>query len=160
MPLRKLRPVGPAFAGTAPLRFAFPARMAAAPEAVYRALADEVEAWPRWFGAVTLARPLEAEALGGREIRLRGGLRFRETITAADEPKRYAYRVDLTNAPGVRALSEEWALLPVGAGTVVAWTVAMDAAPLMGPLLRLVRPGVAGEFRRAVRALDRRLAAG
>ncbi|MFE2144086.1 SRPBCC family protein [Streptomyces sp. NPDC059456] len=116
---RRLRPVGLDFIEDAPIRLTFTARTAAGPEAVYRALAEDVAGWPRWFGAVTLARPTHGGA--GREVRLVGGTRFQETIMAADPERRYAYRVDETNAPGVRALLEEWLLRPAeplpGSGT-------------------------------------------
>ncbi|MFB6810540.1 SRPBCC family protein [Streptomyces sp. NPDC056387] len=111
---RRLRPVGLDFIADAPIRLTFTARTAAGPEAVYRALAEDVEGWPRWFGAVTLARPTRGGA--GREVRLVGGTRFQETIMAADPERRYAYRVDETNAPGVRALLEEWRLHPAEPG--------------------------------------------
>ncbi|MET8748988.1 SRPBCC family protein [Streptomyces sp. NPDC004667] len=107
---RRLRPVGLGFTEDAPTRLVFTARASAAPDAVYRALAEEVTGWPSWFRAVTLARPTGGG--GGREVRLMGGVRFRETVMAADPGRRYAYRVDETNVPAVRALLEEWLLTP------------------------------------------------
>lgn len=53
----------------------------------------------------------------------------------------YAYRADVTNAPGARALVEEWRLTPAGTGTRVQWTFAADGT---------------GPFRLALK-LDRRL---
>ncbi|MEU6309570.1 SRPBCC family protein [Streptomyces sp. NPDC047014] len=152
---RRLRPVGLDFAEVAPVRLVFTATAAAPPEAVYRALAEEVEGWSRWFGAVTLARPTHGGA--GREVRLAGGIRFEETIMAADPVRRYAYRVDTTNAPGMRALLEEWALTPAGSGTSVRWTFAADGPAPFRLALRAARPGLGLSFRRAVRALDARL---
>lgn len=123
---RRLRPVGLGFIDDAPLRLAYTARAAAAPDTVYRALAEEVTGWPDWFRAVTLARPTGGGA--GREVRLTGGARFRETVMAADPGRRYAYRVDETNVPGIRALLEEWHLTaaPDSPGTLVRWTFAAD----------------------------------
>ncbi|MFB7266524.1 SRPBCC family protein, partial [Streptomyces nojiriensis] len=88
---RRLRPVGLDFIDDAPVRLVFAADTVAPPEAVYQALAEEVEGWADWFGAVTLARPTHGGA--GREIKLMGGVRFQETIMAADPERRYAYRV-------------------------------------------------------------------
>ncbi|WP_411102667.1 SRPBCC family protein [Streptomyces sp. cmx-4-9] len=155
---RRLRPVGLDFAEEAPVRLVFTAGTAAPPQDVYRALAQEVEDWPRWFGAVTLARPAHGGA--GREIRLRGGVRFQETVMTADPEQRYAYRVDETNAPGVRALLEEWRLVPDGTGTRVRWTFAADGPAPFRLALRAARPGLGQAFRTAVRTLDRRLTAG
>ncbi|WP_327131031.1 SRPBCC family protein [Streptomyces sp. NBC_01343] len=154
---RRLRPVELDFIENAPIRLAFAARTAAGPEAVYRALAEDVEGWPRWFRAVTLARPTQGGA--GREVRLVGGTRFEETIMAAEPERCYAYRVDATNAPGIRALLEEWRLSPAGScsGTLVRWTFAVDAPAPLRLALTAARPALGQSFRSAVRALDARL---
>ncbi|APY89533.1 SRPBCC family protein [Streptomyces alfalfae] len=154
---RRLQPVTLDFTASAPLRLVFTREMAAAPEAVYRALAEETTGWPRWFTAVASCRP--AGDGRGREVRLRGGTRFRETVLAAEAPHRYAYRVDETNAPGPRALLEEWRLSPAGTGTRVRWTVAADGPVPFRLLLRVGRAGVGRAFRDAVTRLDRRLTA-
>ncbi|MFD7263158.1 SRPBCC family protein [Streptomyces sp. NPDC059874] len=159
---RRLRPVGLDFIEDAPIRLVFAAEVAAAPEDVYRALAEEVEGWPRWFRAVSLARPTQGGA--GREIKLLGGVRFEETIMASDPEQRYAYRVDSTNAPGVRALLEEWRLTsrgssPDGSGTHVRWTFAADGSAPFRLALTGARPALGHSFRQAVRTLDTRLAA-
>ncbi|MGV9880158.1 SRPBCC family protein [Streptomyces sp. NPDC003006] len=154
---RRLSPVGLEFIESAALRLVFAREVNAPPEAVYRALADDVAGWPTWFTAVTHCRPTDGGK--GREVRLKGGTRFRETILAADEPGRYAYRVDETNAPGPRALAEEWRLTPAGTGTRVQWTFAADGAAPFRLTLRLARAGLDRAFRDAVTTLDRRLAA-
>ncbi|MDO0930893.1 SRPBCC family protein [Streptomyces sp. DG2A-72] len=153
---RRLRPVGLDFVGSAPVRLVFAREISAPPEAVFAALAEDVPGWVDWFSAVTLARPTGDGA--GREIRLRGGTRFQETIIAAKGPEVYAYRVDETNAPGARALVEEWRLKPAGTGTRVQWTFAADGTALFRMVLRLARTGLGRAFRDAVTALDRRLA--
>ncbi|MCX4721309.1 SRPBCC family protein [Streptomyces virginiae] len=154
---RRLRPVGLDFIEDAPVRLVFAADTVAPPEAVYHALAEEVAGWADWFGAVTLARPTHGGA--GREVRLRGGVRFQETVMAADPERRYAYRVDTTNVPGVRALLEEWRLTPSGTGTHVRWTFAADGPTPFRLGLAAARPGLGHSFRTAVRSLDRRLSA-
>ncbi|MFI6643934.1 SRPBCC family protein [Streptomyces sp. NPDC050504] len=152
---RKLRPVGLEFVETAPIRLSFTALVGAAPGEVYGALADETEAWPAWFSAVTSARPTAA----GREVRLKGGIRFDETVVAAEPGVRYAYRIDTTNAPGVSAMLEEWLLTPVvGGGTRVRWTMAVDGPAGVRAAMRLARPGVASSFRSAAKRLGARLA--
>ncbi|GAB2847794.1 SRPBCC family protein [Streptomyces deserti] len=153
---RRLRPVGLGFVGTAPVRLVFTREMSAAPESVFRALAEDVPGWAEWFSAVTLARPTGEGA--GREIRLKGGLRFQETILTAKADEVYAYRVDVTNAPGVRALVEEWRLAPAGTGTRVQWTFAADGPAPFRVALRLAQAGLGHAFRNATVSLDRRLA--
>lgn len=157
---RRLRPVGLEFAESAPLRLVFAREVSAPPETVYGALADDMVGWPEWFTAVTLCRPIDcADGGKGRAVRLKGGTRFWETIVAAEASVRYAYRVDETNAPGLRALLEEWRLTPAGTGTRVQWTFAADGVAPFRLAMKLGRPGMGRAFRDAVTALDRRLAA-
>ncbi|KUN77980.1 SRPBCC family protein [Streptomyces griseoruber] len=156
--VRRLRAEGLDFVGAAPVRLGFTRDLSASPERVFHALASDVSGWAEWFPAVSSAEPFGEGA--GRDVRLRGGTRFRETVLAAKEPELYAYRVDVTNVPGVRALVEEWRLAPAGAGTRVRWTFAADgSAPVRGAL-RLARPGLGFSFRDAMARLERRLATG
>ncbi|WP_329406908.1 SRPBCC family protein [Streptomyces sp. NBC_00704] len=156
--VRRLRPEGLDFVDTAPVRMVFARDMRAPVERVYRALADDVRGWPEWFTAVTAVEALDGGA--GREVRLRGGARFRETVLAAKPSELYAYRVDATNVPGMRALVEEWRLAPAGAGAGarVRWTFAVDGTAVFRGGARLARPGLGRSFREAVAALDRKLA--
>lgn len=149
----RLRPVESDFVETAPVRLVFTRDVAAAPDAVFHALAEDVPGWPEWFTSVSSARPTE----GGRQVRLRGGIRFEETVLAAKAPEVYAYRVDVTNTPGARAWIEEWRLTPAGTGTRVRMTFALDGTAAFRLVCRLARPGVGRAFRDAVTALDRRL---
>ncbi|MGW3245717.1 SRPBCC family protein [Streptomyces sp. NPDC001070] len=154
--LRPTRPVDLGFLASAPLRLVFAAEAAAPPDAVHAALAKDTEGWASWFGAITAAVPTDT----GRAITLRGGVRFEETVLASEAPERFAYRIDAGNAPGLRALLEEWTLSPTASGgTRVRWTFAADGSSALRGLLLLARPGLGLSFRSAVRALDRRLAA-
>ncbi|GAP51250.1 SRPBCC family protein [Streptomyces azureus] len=152
----RLRPVGLDFVGVAPVRHVFAREISAPVEAVYRALED-VPGWADWFPQVTAARPVDGGK--GRDIRLMGGVRFRESVIAAEGPEVYAYRVDVTNVPGVRAIAEEWRLAPAGTGTRVRWTFATDGTAAYRLAMKPVRAAQAKAFRDAVTALDRRLAA-
>ncbi|MCX4830983.1 SRPBCC family protein [Streptomyces sp. NBC_00006] len=155
---RRLRPVELDFVDSAPLRLVFAREVSASPDAVYRALAEDVVGWPQWFSAVTLARPLDGGAR--REVRLKGGTRFLETIVAAEPGDVYAYRVDETNVPGIRAMVEEWRIEGVpGGGSRVRWTFAVDAGAGVRVGMKAGRGGLGRAFRGAVGALDRRLAA-
>ncbi|MGW2289267.1 SRPBCC family protein [Streptomyces phaeochromogenes] len=151
----RLRPVGLDFVDTAPLRLVFARGIASPPETVYRALAEDVTGWPEWFSAVRAARPTEDGT--GRQVRLKGGTRFEETILAAEPFEVYTYRVDVTNAPGTRALVEEWRLTPDGTGTRVQWTWAADGTAPFRFAIKLGRAGLGRAFRDAVTKLDRKL---
>ncbi|MCR8578455.1 SRPBCC family protein [Streptomyces sp. Isolate_219] len=152
---RRLRPVELDFVESAPLRLVFTAEVSAPPKAVYAALADDVAGWSCWFTGV--ARSAPAQGGTGREVRLTGGTRFTETVLAAEPEAHYAYRVDTTNAPGLRALLEDWRLAPAGGGTRLRWTFAADGPAPFRFLLTLARPGLGRAFRESARTLDRRL---
>ncbi|MFI0737753.1 SRPBCC family protein [Streptomyces sp. NPDC021100] len=141
------------------LRLTFVARTAAPPACVHRALVEDVTAWPRWFRAVASARPLDGNGRRRREVRLVGGVWFHETVMAVDAPRRCAYRVDSTNVPFLRAVLADWRLVPAGGGTLVRWTLAMDAPLPIRCLVLLARPALSHAFRGALRALDAHLAA-
>lgn len=70
----------------------------------------------------------------------------------------YAYRVDVTNVPGARAMVEEWRLEPAGTGTRVRWTMAVDGVAPFRLAMKAGRLGLAAGFRDAMTSLDRRLA--
>lgn len=148
----RLRAVGQDFLDTAPVRLVFSAAVAAPPETVYRALAEDTPGWSQWFAAVKYARPTEA----GRHVVLSGGLRFEETVLVAEEPGRYVYRADATNRPGVRAIVEEWRVEPASGCSLVQWTIAVDPAPATAGFLRLFAPVLRSAFRNAMQKLDRR----
>ena len=152
----RLRPVGLDFVDIAPVRLVFAQEISATPEAVFHALNYDVPGWAEWFAAVTHARSLDDGA--GRDILLKGGVRFRETVIAAKEAEVYAYRVDVTNAPGARALAEEWRLVPAGTGTRVQWIFAADGTAPFRLVVKAARAGLGRAFRDAVTSLDRRLA--
>ncbi|MEV6959802.1 SRPBCC family protein [Streptomyces sp. NPDC051207] len=151
----RLRPVDHDFVRTAPVRLVFARGITAPPPAVFRALADDVVGWAEWFSAVAVARPVRDGA--GRDVRLRGGARFLETVLVSEAPDVYAHRVDVTNVPGARAVAEEWRLVPIGTGTRVQWTLAADGTVPFCGALNLARAGLGRAFRDSLAALDRRL---
>ncbi|MGW6459576.1 SRPBCC family protein [Streptomyces sp. NPDC055078] len=153
---RRLRAVQLDFIESAPLRLTFTTEVSAPPDAVYRALAEDLPGWPDWFDAISEAVPTREGA--GREIKLRIGFRFEETILAADPAERYAYRVDATNAPGPSALVEDWRIAPAGSGSRVRWIYALDGSAPARAVMRLLGPGLGVSFRASMRKLERRLA--
>lgn len=150
----RLRPVGLDFLDTAPVRLVFSVAVSADAGTVYRALAEDTRGWSEWFAAVKHARPTE----GGRHVVLSGGTRFEETVLVTEEPRRYVYRADATNRPGVRAILEEWRVESLAGGSLVQWTIAVDAAPATAALLRMATPALQTSFRKAMQRLDLRSA--
>ncbi|MFD9075810.1 SRPBCC family protein [Streptomyces lasiicapitis] len=156
---RRLRPEGLEFITTAPVRHVLARDVSAPVKTVYEALAYDVGNWPSWFSSIVYARSIDEGR--GRLVRFQGRFWFRESILAADAPTAYAYRIDRTNFPGLRALVEEWRLTPLGtdagAGTRVQWTFAADAVAPMRFLLRRGQRGLNQTFDTAVANLDRQL---
>ena len=149
------RPVDLDFLNAAPLRLSFAHTLRAKPATVFDAIAHDVSALPRWHGAVARAEYGGPKPFGigsRRRVKLIGGVTFHERILAWDSPDRYAYTVERTTVPGIRAMAESWSILETSAGTRVVWTMALDAALPTAAALRASAPGVG--------RLDRMLVAG
>jgi len=159
-----LRPAGLELLLGAPTRLVFTARLRSSREAVFHELTDDASTTPLWFEEVSSAAYTGAPPYGvgsGRAVTLRGGPRFVEKVLACREPERFVYRAETTSLPGVRAWMEEWLLAPSGdGGSLLRFTMAVEAAPALRAVLRLGRPGVARAVRRATARLDARCGAG
>lgn len=156
------RPVDLDFLHTAPVRLSFANTLRATPAAVFDAIAHDLATMPRWYGAVAKAEYGGAEPFGvgtKRRVKLVGGVAFHEEILAWDTPHRYAYRVERTTVPGIRAMAEEWAVLQTPAGTRVVWTMAIEAGFATATAARASGPAMAVATRRALGRLDQMLAA-
>ena len=150
------------FLATAPLRMSFAGTLRAAPKAVFDAIAHDVASLPRWYGAVAAAEyggPAPFGVATKRRVKLVGGVAFHEQILAWDAPNRYAYRVERTNVPGIRAMAEQWTVLETTAGTRVAWTMAIEAALPAAAAFRASAPGTPVATRSAPALLGPTLAA-
>ena len=171
MTMYSTRPVGLEFLETAPVRLSFAGTLRAAPGVVFDAVARDVEGLPRWYGAVAAAEygGVGAAEYGGvgsgtevgvgtkRRVRLVGGVAFHEEIIAWDAPGHYAYRIERTNVPGIRAMAERWAVVETSRGTRLVWTIALDAVAGVAAMARAMGPGLGVATRRAMGRLDREL---
>jgi hypothetical protein len=162
---RTMEAVGLDFIERAPLQLTFNADMAAPPDRVYAALADDLATWT-WFPTLTGGHTLSErrEEVGARcEVHI-GGLTAIETILAAEPGRRWAYRVTELPIPLASALVEDWVLTPVPAsstrplGTHVAYTFALDPRPLAAYLTTFSAASIAAVFGKAASNLDRMLA--
>lgn len=148
---RRLRPVELDFLDDAPVRMAFSAVLTASPEVIYHAVADETRNWPSWFAGVKHA---ELQGDGRRTVVVSGGTRTEETVLVAERPRRYAYRADTVNRPGLLALMEEWRIESIAGAAMVQWTIAADGTPAARTFLRAARPALRSVFRRSAHGLD------
>ena len=157
---KRLRPVTAEFLERAPTRLVFVSQLRARPDAVFQELTEDASTWPLWFTAIRSAGYTGPPPYGpgaGRAVTLRGGAHFVESVVVWDEPHRFVYRVEQTNAPGLLAWMEEWLLAPsADGGTVLRFTMAIDAVNTVRVAVRLARPGVARSVRAAAARLDAR----
>ncbi|MFJ1999526.1 SRPBCC family protein [Streptomyces chartreusis] len=90
-----------------------------------------------------------------RRLRLYRLVRAREILMVWDAGEQFAYRVHQTNARGVTAVMERWALTPSAGGrTRVSWTIAVDCAPPVRLLLRVSRRHVDRVFQDAMKRFE------
>jgi hypothetical protein len=155
--LRDLRHEDLAFLQRAPLRQTRTRELEMPADQVFAELAGHPERWPRWFTPVRDCR-YEGDAPFGvgtaRRLALRGGVVAHEQVLAWDENRRFAYRVEQLNVPGVRALMEEWTVSPVTPGrSTVQWVLAADCARPARMLLRTGRPLIDHVFEAATRKM-------
>lgn len=154
-----LRPVELDFLDDAPHRFDYHEPIAAPPAAVFAAISADPSTWG-WFPGVDEGS-YEGDSTPGvgtrRWVRV-GGVKYRETMLAWDEPTRWTYRVDETSAPVFAALVEDWVVEPAAAGTtVLRWTFAFDPLPETAELMTGARDLIGSAFHEAARGLDAHL---
>lgn len=150
-----LRAVGLEFARTAPHRFQYREPIAASPASVFAAISAHPSTWT-WFAGVedgTYEGPGPTGVGTRRSVRI-GGVKYRETILAWDEPRRWAYRVDETSSPLFEALMEDWVIEPDGDTTTLAWTFAFEPLPDTEAMFLGARELIGTTFHDAAVALD------
>ncbi|MFD5428450.1 SRPBCC family protein [Streptomyces sp. NPDC127084] len=154
----QLRPEDLGFLDRAPFRRTCTGELRAPAEAVFEQLAVHPEHWPRWFAPADDVHFVGAPPYGvgaTRYFRLYRVVRAHERITAWDPGRRFAYRVEETNAPGVTAMMEQWLLEPTSdATTAVSWTLAVDSRPPVHLLLRAGQRHIDQLFRKAMPRLE------
>jgi hypothetical protein len=136
------------FLDQAPVRVTRAGVVPAPLAAVFAAYADRPEDWKLWCPGFTGGEwitPPPHEVGSVRRVRA-GGRTIEEKVLVYERDRRWAFAVVGLNAPGLRALIEDYAFeeLP-GLRTRITWTIAVDA------------PGPAFGTRRAVDAAMRLL---
>jgi hypothetical protein len=129
--MSQLRQVQPGFFTDAPVRATAGALVDAPVGEVFKLVAADPSAWAQWclgFSAASRWTSPPPYGLGSNRTMRAFGATFEETIIAWEENRRFAFRVDTTGVPSVRAFAEDWRFEPAGAGqTRIDWTMAADA---------------------------------
>lgn len=157
-----LRHVPHSFIDTAPVVLRYSIELAAPAERIFAELSGDPANWRHWFPGVrdgAYDSPGRHGMGSLRSVHVAGAGTYRETIVAWDEPRRWAWRVDSTTLPLADALVEDWSLEPQEHGTRVTWTFAVDPKPWFRLGLHAAPTVMERVFLRAMRGLERRLAA-
>jgi hypothetical protein len=151
----QLRGEGLDFLDRAPHRVQVEARVAAPPATVFGAIAADPSTWS-WFPGLTAGGYSDPppRGVGSRRHVEMGGVTYRETMLAWDEPRRWAYRVDECTAPLFHALVEDWVVQRNGDATTVRWTFAADPREEIAAVLPDLRGVLEKVFTAAMRNLS------
>jgi len=133
------------FFDTAPVIVHASAVIAAPRERIFTAIASDPAGWGRWFPWLDDSghwTTIGDRGVGSVRVMRMFGIRFEACILAWETDERWAFRVDAAGVPLGKALAEDYLLCDEGAGTRLAWTVALHPALGLKPPVRLLRPAV------------------
>lgn len=119
-----LTPVDLSFADRAPYACIHDADIAAAPAAVFEALAD-MESWPKRFGAGVSGEWVTSPPHGVGSVRAvhSGALFLVEAFLAWEPGARFSFAVLQANLPFARAMLEDWRIVPTRRGSRVTYAI-------------------------------------
>jgi hypothetical protein len=130
--MSQLRQVQPGFFTEAPVRATAGALVDAPVGEVFKLVAADPSAWARWclgFSAASRWTSPPPHGLGSNRTMHAFAATFDETIIAWEENRRFAFRVDKTGVPSVKAFAEDWRFEAVGNTlTRIDWTMVADAS--------------------------------
>jgi uncharacterized protein YndB with AHSA1/START domain len=97
-----------------PVRISREVELDAPPDVVFAVLADHLR-WPSWFRGMKRVR-IDGEAAGVGALRTVWvpPARVLERFSRWDEGKRLTFHIVGSSAPGLRAMTEDWTLEPLG----------------------------------------------
>jgi hypothetical protein len=135
--------------------YRYPARFPAAPQRVWESLTSDesVKAWGLRVKSLQWTTPRPFGVGTRREVVLPlGAMAIREEFFRWDEGKGYSFYVTEANRPGLRIFAENYELEPDGDGTLFTWTIALEPAGKLSPVMKLLAPVNRTGFGQLVRA--------
>jgi hypothetical protein len=146
-----------AFVAQAPLRIHREIAIRAVPETVWDVLSAD-DAVVSWSPAVTSARwatgPVRAVDCV-REVTLGGLITVRERFYRWDAPWRQSFSVTHASRPGIQRFVEDYSIARTPAGSVLAWTVAIEPERLPRITNAIARPVLDQAIGAMLRAIRR-----
>jgi uncharacterized protein YndB with AHSA1/START domain len=139
----------PEWVETAPIRIQNSRSIAAPADAVWARIADHVT-WPEWFTDLKGVKVTTASSGvgGGREVKL-PGVTVRETFTAWDPPRQFAFT--LTEGPRVMtSMAETITISGEGDASTITYTQGIEPAKGFGWLWKLNAKRMDSQMRKAL----------
>lgn len=139
-----LTPVDETFFRGAPIVHRYPVKLPVPPEQVWAQISSD-ESLSAWRGlrvprlTWTSPRPFGVDTT--REVVLPlSAMTVRERFFRWDEGKGYSFYVYEANRPLLTRFAEDYVVEPDGAGTLLTWTIALEARPRLAPAMKLLDP--------------------
>lgn len=127
---------GDTFLKSARFRYEHQVEIAAPPEWVWKVLTgDALVRWAYLFTGLRWGSPPPIGVGSIREVTVLEVLTARERFLRREETKRFTHTVVEASLPGLRRAAEDWIIEPTPSGSRVTWTLAVEARPLVTPLV-------------------------
>lgn len=142
-----------AFLTSAPFRYVFSVETTAPTSRIWEVLTgNELLKWvPVFTGLRWGPRPLGVGTV--RDVTLAWVFTVRERFFRWEEGQRHAFTAAQASLPGLRHAAEDWRIEPTPSGCRLTWTLALEAQPLLTPLIWVSSPVTRLVQRRALRAI-------
>ncbi|MEV0938578.1 SRPBCC family protein [Streptomyces phaeochromogenes] len=145
---------GDAFLKSAPFRYVHSVETTAPAERIWEVLTGEkLVHWVWVFTGLRWVSPRPFGVGTVRDVTLLGVFTARERFFRWDEGHRFTFNVFEASLPGFRHAAEDWTIESTPSGSRLTWTMAIEAIPLVTPLMWVSSPVIRLVKRRALRTI-------
>jgi hypothetical protein len=152
---RTLEPADASIFESAPLIYRYPVKLAVSPDRVWESIASDrsLADWGMGVKSLKWTTPRPFGVGTTREVVLPlSAMTVREHFFRWDEGKGYSFFVAAANRPGLRSFAENYEIEPDGDGTLFTWTIALEPAGRLAPVMKALGPVNKAAFGQVVRA--------
>lgn len=138
-----LEPADASVFAPGPFVYSYPIRLEVTPARVWQSLASDesVAAWGLGVRSLVWTSPRPFGVGTTREVVLPlATMRLRERFFRWDDGAGYSFYVTESNRSWLRRFAEDYVLEPAGTGTLFTWTIALEPAARIRPVLRALGP--------------------
>ncbi|HKR49668.1 MAG TPA: SRPBCC family protein [Pseudonocardiaceae bacterium] len=145
---------GDEFLNSAAFRYAYSVETTAPADRIWEVLTgEELVHWVWVFTGLRWISPRPFGVGTVRDVTLLGLFTARERFFRWEDAHRYTFEVFEASLPGLRHAAEDWSIESTPSGSRLTWTMAIEAIPLITPLLWVSSPVIRFVQRRAMRAI-------